>query len=398
MLEYTLPVLIGCLLGTLTGLIPGLHVNTLCLLSLSLYPSLGLSTLDFGAVMVAMALTHTFIDYLPAIYLGVPEEATSLSVLPAHRLVLEGNALKAVKLTAIGSLLGLLFSLLLLPPTLILLPRIYPLMKTYLIYVVLAATTYLIIRENTPAKRLWAATIFLLAGWLGHIAFKQHLIAQSHILFPVFTGLFGLSTLIAALQTQTALPPQQPYAHVPVTRELLTASFLGTLGGLAIGVLPAMSPSQAGIILIGFTGATTARFLTCLAAINTADAVYSLASAYTIGNPRSGVATMLADLIDIDAPTLLFFTGCLALAAPPAYLIHLRLGTLFSKGIARIDYPRLCLATLAGVTLLVWLFTGWFGLAYAAVACLIGLLPIRANVSRTHTMGVLILPTALILL
>ena len=79
--------LVGCLLGTITGLTPGLHVNTVCLIGLSLYPLLGLSVVDFGVIMISMAVTQTFIDFIPAIFIGVPEEGTALSVLPAHRLL-----------------------------------------------------------------------------------------------------------------------------------------------------------------------------------------------------------------------------------------------------------------------------------------------------------------------
>jgi len=99
MLEYVLLALTGCLLGVVTGLTPGLHVNTVCLLGLGFYASAGLDPIEFSVAMIAMAITHTFLDFIPAIFLGVPEESTALSVLPAHRLVLAGKGLEAVKYT-----------------------------------------------------------------------------------------------------------------------------------------------------------------------------------------------------------------------------------------------------------------------------------------------------------
>ncbi|MFH1721614.1 MAG: tripartite tricarboxylate transporter permease [Candidatus Altiarchaeota archaeon] len=398
MIEYLILILIGCVLGTITGLTPGLHVNTLCLLGMSIYPRLGLSPLEFSIAMVSMSLTHTFLDYIPAIFLGVPEEATCLSVLPTHRLLLQGKAMEAVRLTAYGSLLGLVFALLLLPASIRFIPVIYPHLKKYLIYLVLVAVAALIFKEKNTTNRFWATVIFFLSGELGLISLNQNMISQSQILFPVFTGLFGLSTLITSIRTNSDIPPQQPYSKVEITPSLIFAGFLGSIGGLIIGVLPAMSPSQAGVLLFSILKNNPVNFLVCLSAINTSDAIYSLASSYTINNPRSGVATMISGIIDIDLTTLILFISAMSIAALPAYLIHLKIGRWFSKALRNINYRALSLATLAFVSFLIYYLTGWFGCAIAAVSTNIGLLPILKGVGRNHLMGVLIIPTTLYLL
>lgn len=140
--------LAGCLLGVLTGLTPGLHVNTVCLLGLSIYPTLNLDPLAFSIVMVAMAVTHTFLDFIPAIFLGVPEEATALSVLPTHRMLLAGKALDAVRITAYGSLLGLVSSMVLVVPALYLIPKIYAAIRRFVVYLIIACVLILIFREK----------------------------------------------------------------------------------------------------------------------------------------------------------------------------------------------------------------------------------------------------------
>jgi len=61
----------------------------------------------------------------------------------------------------------------------------------------------------------------------------------------------------------------------------------------------------------------------------------------------------------------------------------------------RINYKKLSMATIIFVTGLVYLMTGWVGLLVCIVAMVIGLVPILAGVSRTHTMGVLLVPTIL---
>jgi len=40
--------------------------------------------------IIAMSVTHTFLDALPAIFLGAPDADQVLNVLPGHRLLLQG--------------------------------------------------------------------------------------------------------------------------------------------------------------------------------------------------------------------------------------------------------------------------------------------------------------------
>ena len=47
------------------------------------------------------------------------------------------------------------------------------------------------------------------------------------------------------------------------------------------------------------------------------------------------------------------------------------------------------------VLVLVYLVTGWFGVLLTLLSACVGLLPILSGVSRTHCMGVLLVPTIL---
>lgn len=93
--------LLGVLFGTFTGLTPGIHVNTLAvLLNGALLPSL---------TLFAMGLTHTYLDAFPSTFLGIPDEGTALSILPAHRLVLAGKGMEVIRIALYSSFLGTLF-------------------------------------------------------------------------------------------------------------------------------------------------------------------------------------------------------------------------------------------------------------------------------------------------
>ncbi|MEM2782935.1 MAG: tripartite tricarboxylate transporter permease, partial [Candidatus Hadarchaeales archaeon] len=98
-MEFLLCFLLGMGLGIFAGLLPGIHVNNLTPLIPLLILSLHFPPLAGAVVIVTMAVVQTFISYLPSTFLGVPEEGTALSVLPSHRMVLEGKGYLSLKIT-----------------------------------------------------------------------------------------------------------------------------------------------------------------------------------------------------------------------------------------------------------------------------------------------------------
>jgi putative membrane protein len=383
-------ILTGCLLGTITGLTPGLHVNTVCLIGLSLYPSLGLSTTDFGVVMVSMAVSQTFMDFIPAIFIGVPEEETALSILPAHRMVMKGRSMEVVYLTAYGCLLGVVYSIILLIPVMQIVPLVYKTMKGTIIYVVIIAIIVLIIREK---KRMFAMIAFLLSGYLGILSLNLKVLSPTEALFPLFSGLFGFSNIIVSLKDKAVSIPQKEDIKVDLDKNMIKSGLVGSLCGIIVGLLPAMSPSQVGIIAYDLLGGNLKNFLVSISAINTSDAIYSLVSLYTIDNPRSGVAAMLGQVMTLDINTLLLFVGVTAFTALIATIVYLNLGRMAMRFVMRINYTKLNLSILIFMMLLIYWITGWIGLLLSMLATAIGLIPILSGVSRTHLMGLLILPT-----
>jgi len=152
MLEYVFLALIGCGLGIVTGLIPGLHVNTVAVIGLGTYVALGLDPLGFVILLTALSITHAFLDYIPGIFLGAPQEETALSILPAHRLFMQGKALEAVKLTAAGSLLGLSMGLILLVPAFYVIPVLYSVSRGLIAYILIVLVLFLLAHEKAEKK------------------------------------------------------------------------------------------------------------------------------------------------------------------------------------------------------------------------------------------------------
>ncbi|VVB55385.1 Tripartite tricarboxylate transporter TctA family protein [uncultured archaeon] len=383
---------IGCVLGTISGITPGLHINTIAAIGLGVYSALSLNGVEYAVIMTSMAVTHAFLDFLPSIYLGVPNEETAYSALPAHRLVLEGRGLKAVLLTTYGGIIGIITSLMLIPIALVILPWVHQELREVMYAVVAVSVAYLVLREKGKRK-IAALTVLTLSGTLGLLMFKQTALSSAQMFFPVFSGLFGMANLITALPAKTARIPQEPYARTTLDGSSIKAGVLGSLGGAIVGVLPSMSPGQVAIILYSRFKASTEEFLVSIAAINTSDAIFSFVSLYALGNPRSGVAVAVGKVINMTWPDLLLIVGTAAITVLPAAVIQIKLGRQLNKVYDKVPEKNLNYAAILLVLALVTYFTGAYGVFTLAVATAIGILPIQLGISRTHLMGILVVPT-----
>ena len=115
--------LVGSALGLFSGLAPGIHVNTLASMMLAAQTSLvgALSGIMDGDIVplavscciMSASVVHSFTDFVPSVFIGAPDGEDAVSVLPGHRLLLQGRGMEAVRAAAIGSLIGASASILL---------------------------------------------------------------------------------------------------------------------------------------------------------------------------------------------------------------------------------------------------------------------------------------------
>ena len=71
-----------------------------------------------------MAITHTFKNFIPSIFLGCPDTDTELSILPGHELLKKGHGYEAILLTTYGGLAAIFILLLIAFPSIILISNL----------------------------------------------------------------------------------------------------------------------------------------------------------------------------------------------------------------------------------------------------------------------------------
>ncbi len=376
-------------------------------------------------LIIATSVVHSFVDFIPATFLGAPDEDTALSVLPAHRLLLKGEGYRAVSLSVRSSFTAVILSFLLLAPFALIIPEpvnAYAAIKTNIFWLLLGVVFLLLITEGSHlpfragvGKKGLALLCFLLSGVLGLLTLDMKVAGllgkEGTTLFPVLTGLFGVPTLLLSLKTSPVLPEQrlesEPGGLLP-DRAFLKNSLKGTLAGSVVSFLPGVSSSHAAVLsTLGSkqepeqeqdSSRADEDFIVQLSSINTSGAFFCLAALFLTLRPRSGATVAIAALISVEdwggrgqSELYLLLMGVLV-GAVFGLLAALWLGKFIARRVHKINYQRVVKLVLGFIIVLVLLFTGPLGFFILGVSAAMGLLAPAFEVRRSQLMGVLLLP------
>jgi putative membrane protein len=400
MLGVAAGLLAGIVLGTISGLVPGIHSNTLAGIAAALSVPL---ILVFGidgvcAMIVSMMIVHTFVDAVPSTFLGVPDPDTVLSVLPAHKLCLQGSGQGAVRVSALGSLWGFILCLPLFALFVLFLPMVQGYVDWGIGLVILLAAGLLIVFSKAPA---WSFAVFMVSGILGIYAmrfsyFSVGVFGIGESLLPLLTGLFGIPVLLTSMKSVTK-PAAQSFSGLLISpKQILRNGIKGAAAGAIVGWLPGFSSGTANALLaLGRSSdlekTDPREYLVSTSAANTANAVLGLAALYAIGRMRSGAMVTLASF---ELPSMFLLILVAGIAALAGYFLTVGI-SVFCRRFMCLNQgvlARIVLIFLVGMTVV---FCGPFGILILVLATLVGLIPGMIGIPRIFCMGAIMLPVML---
>ncbi len=398
-IEIILALLIGVAIGTFTGLTPGIHINlvAIILLSISAFLLQITSPIILVIFIIAMSITHTFVDYIPSIFLGAPNEDTILSILPGHKLLLLGEGYAAIILTLYGSLTAILIILLFIPIFIFLLPIIYPYVIRIMPIILIIISSFLISTEKENKEKSYALMIFILAGFLGIATLNLNL---NQPLLPMLTGLFGASTLLISLKEKTRIPKQiiKPLKEISLTKfSFIKSTLASIIASPFTAFLPGLGASQAALIGTEVIGDMNEKeFLFTLGAIDTIVMGLSFIALYSIQKTRTGSAVAVNNLINtLSFNNLLLIILAIIISGIIAFILTIYLAKLIAEIINKINYSRLSIIILTILFLFTIYFSGLIGLFILVVSTSLGITCNLLGIKRSHLMGCLLVPTIL---
>ena len=413
MIELVIASFIGIMIGTITGMVPGIHVNTAgaIMFASSTFLLSFLSPEFLCVVMVSMSIAHALIEFVPSMLLGVPQEATATSILPGHRMVLQGRSKEVIRIVSVGGFGAILVTIIMLPVFAIVLPILHDITKPYTWAVLLFASIYLTYNLTSTFRDFsWSLLLFVISGLLGWTIFQTP-IPSGVSLMCTFSGLFGISTILFSLNDNSTIPHQNPFYNLEIDFGKFKSIFAGGITGAILGFLPGFGPAQGTVIAQAASGTDdnddedSVNFLLATSGLNVSDCLFSLIAIYIIGNPRSGIAVYMSYLISemtLNHLVIFIFTSLLAVSISLA--ISLKLGDSFSRLMGGVDYRKLSIGVIMLQIIILYIFIFYYGapVGYMSLALItstaMGMLPHYLGVGKSHLMGVLIIPAILIYL
>jgi len=386
----------GIIAGIITGLIPGLHINTIAILALGIYRTNDIDPLLLSCFIIAMSTAHSFLDFIPSIFFGVPDPATALTVLPTHKMLFKGKGYEALALSVIGGLFGMVILIFFLLTIANFITPAYAKIKPMIPYILILAISFIILKGT---KRKASLFIFIISGLLGTITFKSYMINSNYIMFPLFAGLFGMSNLLMSFGNISAIPKQKTDIKIRL-KGTFKSSAAGFAGGLVAGIIPGLGSSQSAMLVQHLGKMKGAKnFIIAVGTIGTIDIILSFLAIYLIGNARSGVAIAVDAIIGtMTKDTLQIFIGIAFLSAGLAAILTLDIGKAATKIIENIDYKKASIAIMLLLTTMTIIFTGIYGLVLLTASTSLGIYTQLIGVRRSMLMGCLILPTIMFFL
>lgn len=384
MLDLVAVTAVGVLIGAVTGMIPGLHPNTVIFSSLPIYLIAGTDFLIYICLISGLSVSHTFHDFLPAIYLNAPSSESAVASIPGAKMASEGEGKTAFNLTVIGGLTAVITFLMLSPLLFLLLEPIYT-AATQVMSIILLFFLAFIVLENGGKT---SAAVAVLSAVLGVLAFRVP-VNQNFILMPVFSGLFAVPAVIESLNSNLDLPEQEASENA----YSLKGGFTGFISGLIAGTVPGVGAGAATSFLSPLIEERE-EIMTGLGAVNTSDIFVSFLALYLLEKSRSGASVAISILGGLDQFTLLTAVGSSFLATGLAVPLAFKTQNLFLKFIGLVNLEKALYLVLSVILLLTVYLTGILGLLVLFTSSCIGFLAWSWD-CRTCCMSVLIVPAVL---
>lgn len=403
--------MLGCMMGLFSGLVPGIHVNTLAAILLASYPALcsampleeSGSAIAVACCIAAASIVHSFVDFVPSVFIGAPDSEDAVSVLPGHRLLRKGRGMEAVRAAAIGSLIGCSASILTaLPLQWILLHGADDILDGLAPVVLLIACAVLLWQEWSRGSGLWGPAAFVLSGLLGLGCMvlpipSTGIVGDGSVMMPLLTGLFGIPIMLESSRSG-AIPAQtdrvkDPTGPMPGLRGVI----MGTVAGWFPGISSTVGAAMSAAIL---PEKRPERFISTVASIGTVTSVLSLITLSVSGNGRSGTALAIGEVLGdsmggfASEPFLLLLLAA-SIASFAGYALTIASGRLFCRITPRIRQTALNRAVIVLLTILTLVLTGPAGIFVLICSIAVGMIPSACGTGRLILCGCLILPVLL---
>ncbi len=391
-------VILGIIFGIISGLIPGIHINMVStfLVSNVLFLSNFFTIEQIIIFIISMSVTHTFFDFIPSILIGVPDSDTCLSILPGQALVLEGEAYKAIFLSALGSLLGCMISFGAAFIFYYSLDSLYSAFKVYVPYILIISIFVLLGMEKNNNSRFWSLIVILFSGGYGILILNSKLISEP--LLILFSGIFGVSSIVFSFMNKESSFPEQNFnIDFKFDIKVIKGLFVGLFSSSICSITPGIGNSQAAILSsVFFKNITSEIFIIVLGSINTIGFILSIITFYLIERARNGSIVAISQIVtEFTIQNVFLYFSIVFFVSIISFVLMIKVGKIMIKSVSKVNIKYVNLFVLSLIFLIVFIFDSFYGIFVLIGCAFLGLFCLSLDVKRVHLMSVLLIPVIL---
>ncbi|MBT3408018.1 hypothetical protein HOK68_01415 [Candidatus Woesearchaeota archaeon] len=377
--EILLSITFGILAGIITGLIPGIHINLICSILLIILPKYNLDIKLSICFIISMAITHTFLDTIPSIFLGAPDPNVCELILPAHKMLLKGNGFFAYILTCTGSLISLLFCIFSLYFFIKIIKIIDISIKNY-IWIILILIIIFIIFSNK--NKIECIKIYLISGILGLICFNINL---EQPLFHLLSGLFGISGLLISIYSKNEIPEQNNECNF---KKIIKPSTFATIMGFIAAFLPGFGTSQAAFLINKLTKINDEFYLILIGALSTSNMIFSTLTLLELNKARNGAILAVKEIAgQINFNIFLLMILVIIISGSIACIIGINISKKISNYIKKINYTKLIISIIILIIIISFILDNFMGVLIIIISTAIGIYCNLKSVPRNLMLG-----------
>ncbi len=382
---------LGMIAGAISVFFPGFHSNTIS----SLISSIGIEPLLAAFCIVGVLAARSAFEPVLSIFFGIPDDTSGLSPLPGQALFLEGRGHEALLICSFSAGAATLMSAILSPAAMALYPPLMALAKPYLaFFICLIVASYAFLQFRSWKALAMSLSVFALAGYCGYAFLNSGTLSDP--LFAMFAGMFAPAWLVfsegsrakskAEIVQQVTFPDFSMLKYVAV--------------GVGMSFISLLFPSVSSPIFLAsiaaplFAAMGAEQFLALATSISFSLAVFSFSLAASVGKARIGSIEIASGLVSREPLAIIWLFCAYLVALALSLALFIRVSGRLSKiiiGLERNSSIRYFIAAL--LVSLVFIQSGFAGVAAFATFFALGCLPFLLGVPRVWLMGCLILPT-----
>ncbi len=368
----------GSVIGVISGLLPGFHINNVALLLFKYY--LLFNQAWAGKILLTAIITNAVFSYLAAIYFNIADNDSSFASTLSMKFA-KHNLLKDYLLLAY---LGI-------SNTTILLALVLPLLIKYHAILYKSVLPYMpLILLLLIMSMLWKAKkqevfVGIASSLLGYLAFSSSS-NTTYVLLPIFFGMFGIPAYFITKTTSPSIRKGNVKISKKEIRNYWIASIIGLIAAYVSSLFPATSPLLFFAPLAKYLK-TPKEAVVSLASMTFSDALISIFTIPLTHNSRSGAGVILQNMYELTTSSIItipLIASLLLLIYYPLYIFLIKKSHVFVK-LKPIIYAFLVIYIL--------LTTKFVGILLLINASLIGIYAIKTNTSPSYLLFVILIPT-----